>query len=124
MLRAGRELSEPHGAKLASQGLSADADAEFVPNPLHQIDKTPTHDAIQIRLWPILDRLPERCPLRLIQPGRRAEAFPVDQPVRPLGVEADHPVADDLQTNPRQTRRIAAPGAIVDLRQCQQSSSL
>jgi len=124
VLRAGRELSEPHGAQLASQGLPADVDAEFVQEPLNQIYQAPADDAIQIRLRPILDRLPEGCPLRIIQTGRRARAFPVDQPVGTFGVESDHPVADDLQANPCKTRGMTAPSAIIDLRQSQQPASL
>jgi hypothetical protein len=46
MARPGREFAVAHGAEFAAQGLLGDPDAEFLENPLPQIDQPPTHDAV------------------------------------------------------------------------------
>jgi hypothetical protein len=48
----------------------------------------------------------------------------VDQPWRPLGVEAQHPVADDLQGDAAQLRRLRAGAAIADDGERQKSPGL
>lgn len=54
----------------------------------------------------------------------RPGTFAVDQSIGTLGVEPDHPVADDLQANARQARGIASPRTAVNLSQSKQTTNL
>lgn len=78
MLWAGGEAAKPHGAELSPHRLAADADAELFARPLHKIDQTPLgvcfsskrpvgqrppDHAIEIRLWSVLNRSSQLCPL-------------------------------------------------------------
>jgi hypothetical protein len=66
----------------------------------------------------------QRPAMRLGQPRRRARRLAVAQPIRPLGVEPDHPVAHDLQRDAAEPRRLRAAATIVDHRQGQQPPGL
>ena len=92
MARAGRELAITHLAQLAAQRLRGDDDPEFLPNPLAQINDPPPHHPMNGRKRAALkDRL-QRGAAPIVQPRRLSWRFAVDQPVRSLGVELEHPV--------------------------------
>lgn len=56
--------------------------------------------------------------------GRRTGRLAVDQPARSLGIEAHHPVANDLEADAADAGPVAAGPAIVDRRQRQQTARL
>src|SRR5271155_5319503 len=108
MARASRELAIPHGAQFAAQRLLGDDDAEFLENPLAEIDDPPAHDPVNRRDWAALDDRGERGAMRGVQPRRLPWRLAVDQAVRALRVELDHPVANDLQPDAADLRRLGA----------------
>jgi hypothetical protein len=124
MARPGGEPSEAHPAQLAAQGLLGDGDLELVPHPLRQIDQPPAHHPVHRRDRSALDDPRQRLALRLIQLRRLPRRLAVDQPVRSLGVEPQHPVANRLQPDIPDPRRGAPRAAVVNRGHCQQSTGL
>src|SRR5277367_2552021 len=124
MARASRELAITHGAQFAAQRLLGDDDTEFLENPLAEIDDPPAHDPVNRRDWAALDDRGERGAMRAVQPRRLPWRLAVDQAVRALRVELDHPVANDLQPDAPDLRRLSARGAVVNRRKSQQSARL
>src|SRR5260370_17911514 len=114
-----RKLAITHGAQLAAQRLLGDNDAEFLENPLAEIDDPPAHDPMNGWNRAALDDRSERRPMRVVQPGRLSGPLAVDQPFRSAGVELHHPVANDLQRHPADLRRLRACRAVVNRRQPQ-----
>ena len=108
----------------AAQRLGADRDAEFLPHPLRQIDQSPAHHAVDGRDRAALHHLRQRLTLGRPQLRRRATRLAVDQPRGTLGVEAHHPVPNDLQRHAADFRRLAAGIAVIDRRQRQQPTGL
>src|SRR5437899_1889741 len=49
MTRSGRQLAVAHRTQFPAQRLLGDADPEFLPDPLAQIDQPPAHNAINRR---------------------------------------------------------------------------
>ncbi len=109
MTRSGGQLAVAHGAQFPAQRLLGDADPEFLPDPLAQIDQPPAHNAINRRSRTAFDRRPQRRAVCLAQLRRLARRLAGDQPVRTMGVELDHPIPNDLQcsASPRHRRRPA-----------------
>ena len=66
----------------------------------------------------------QRLVVRVRQQRRRPRRATVDQPVRTVGIEAHYPVADDLQGDMAQPRRLRARAAIIDRRQSKQAPGL
>ena len=116
MARASRELAITHLAQHAAQRLLGDDDAEFFENPLAEIDDPPAHDPVNRRDWAALDDRGERGAMRVVQPRRLPRRLAVNQAVRALRVELDHPVANDLQPDAPDLRRLSARGAGVNRR--------
>src|SRR6185436_3531277 len=108
MAGAGRELAIAHLAQDAAQGRLRERDLELLPDPLHQIDQPPAHDAVDGGDRPRFDHRGERAAMRGTEPGRLAGRLAVEQAGRSSGVEPDHPVPDDLQPYAAHLRRIAA----------------
>ena len=108
MAGTGRELAITHLAQHAAQRLLGDGDAEFLENPLAEIDDPPAHDPVNRRNWAALDDRGERGAMRVVQPRRLPRRLAIDQAVRALRVELDHPVANDLQPDAPDLRRLGA----------------
>ena len=87
MAGASRKLAIAHLAEHAAECLLGDDDAEFLENPLAQIDDPPTHDPVNRRDRPALDDRRERRAMRLVEPRLLPRRLAVDQAVRPLRVE-------------------------------------
>ena len=119
MPRPSRQLGIAHRAQLPAQRLPADRQAEALPEPLHEVDEAPAHDAVKIGLRPLLDGRGERRAMLRVQERRLARRLAVDEPGRTFGVEPQHPVPDALQTNVADLRRRRPRTAIVDDRQRQ-----
>ena len=81
MARARREATISHSPQLAAECLDRDRDAEFLEDPLAEIDQPPAHDAVDRRDWAFFDCLGERCAMRVVQPRGLAWRFPVDEAV-------------------------------------------
>src|ERR1700734_899062 len=124
MARASRELAITHLAQHPAQRLLGDDDAEFLENPLAEIDDTPAHDPVNRWNWAALDDRGERRPMRVVKPGWLSRRLAVDQALRPLGVELQHPVANDLERHPADPGRLRAPRAFVNRRQSQKPPRL
>ena len=71
-----------------------------------------------------LDDRGERRPMRVVKPGRLSRRLAVDQAIRPLGVELQHPVANDLERHPADPGRLRARRAFVNRRQSQKPPRL
>src|SRR5699024_7700974 len=66
----------------------------------------------------------QRLAVCISQQGLWTCSLAVDQPTGSLGIEADHPVPDDLQGHVAQQRRLRARAAVVDRSQRQQATGL
>ena len=82
MARAGGELAIAHGAQFPAQGLLGDGDAEFLPDPLAQIDQPPAHHAMNRRDRAALDHLRKRCAMGVVE-LRRVGPAPCGRSARP-----------------------------------------
>lgn len=60
----------------------------------------------------------------VFQLGRLAGRFLVEKPTRPLGVEANYPVPDDLNPHPAECRGLASSAPRVDRAKGQQAAGL
>ncbi len=81
MTRAGGQLAVAHGTQFAAQGLLGDADPEFLPDPLAQIDQPPAHDTINRRDRAAFDRRLQRRAMGVVQLRGLAGRLAVDQPI-------------------------------------------
>ena len=104
MARTGREFAIVHLAQLAAQGLLGGDDAKFLEQPLAKVDDPPTYDAMDRRRRTLLDHARERRAVLAVEPGRLSGRLTVDQPVRAKRVEAQNPVAHDLDPDPADLR--------------------
>ena len=73
---------------------------------------------------PALDNPGKRLALGLVELRRLAPRLAIDKPVRPRGVEAQHPVTHRLQTDTANPRRLTPRAAVVDRGQRQQATTL
>src|ERR1700722_2548851 len=71
-----------------------------------------------------LDDRGERRPMRVVKPGWLSRRLAVDQALRPLGVELQHPVANDLERHPADPGRLRARRAFVNRCQSQKPPRL
>ena len=124
MARAGRELAIAQSPHLPAHRLLGDGYVERVKDPLHQVDQTPAHHAVDGRDRPVLHDLLQGPALGLIEPGRLTGCLAVDQPLWPVAIEAQDPVAHGLQSDIGDAGRIRARSALVDHGQGQQTSAL
>jgi len=124
MARASRELAISHLAQHAAQRLLGDSDTELLENPLAEIDDPPAHDPMNRRNWPALHNRRQRRAMFVVQPRPLPRGLAIDQPVRAMRVELEHPIADDLQSDAANLRRLGARRPVVNRRQSQQPSRL
>ncbi len=71
-----------------------------------------------------VDQRRKRLAVRISEQRLGARGLAIDQPIGSIGVEAQHPVADDLQCHVTQPRGLRASAAIMDRRQCQPTTRL
>ena len=100
MLRPRRELAIAYRIQFAPKRLAAHRDTVLLPKPLHQIDKSPAHDPIEIGNGTFLDRLDKRLALLVVQQRLTALGLASLQTVWAVLVETGNPIAGDLQSDP------------------------
>src|SRR5580693_2853305 len=119
MARTGCKFAIAHGAQFAAQRLLGDHDAEFLVNPLAEVDDPPSYDAMSGRNRAALDDRCQRGSVCIVQPRRLSRRLAIDQAVRPERVELEHPIANDLKRHTANLRRLGASCAFVNRRQSQ-----
>src|SRR5689334_2944477 len=124
MAWARRQLAIAHRTQLAAERLVGDADPKLVPKPLTEIDDAPAHDAMHRRYRPALDRRYQPPPMNGVQTRRLTRRLAVDQSIRAIGVELQHPVPDDLSRHPANLCGLGTRRPVIDGRQRQQSAHL
>jgi len=120
----GAQLAIPQSAQLTTQRLPGDADLKLFPQPLAEIDQAPAHNTVDRRDRTTLDDGRQRLPMRVGQPWRRSRSLAVDQALRSLLIEPQHPVPNNLQPDIADMRRLAATATIIDRCQAKQSARL
>ena len=124
MARPRRELTVAHLAQFSAHSLLGDGDAKFLEHPLAKIDDLPTHDAMDRRRSTVIDHFHQRGAVRVIELWSLLGRLAVDEFVGTMGVEAQNPIADDLESDPANLRRPASRGAVVDRSESQQPARL
>jgi hypothetical protein len=114
MVGTGRELTISHGAQFPAQCLLGDDDAEFLEDPLTEVDDPPAHDAMHGRDRAAREYRRERGAVRAVQTRRLSGRLAINQPFRPMGVELQHPIANDLKRHPADLCCFRPPRAFVD----------
>ena len=99
---------------IAAQNLFGDQQSIFVEHPPHEINQPPAHDVVDRGDRPCLNHGDERAPLFVVEQGRTSGRFAIDEAVRPLGVEAKHPIAERLQANPSEPSRVRPHAAFIN----------
>lgn len=100
MFWPGGKLAIAHRTQLAPKRLATHRDAILLPQPLHQIDKPPAHNAVKTPNGTFLYRRDKRLALLVVQQRLAALSLSSLQPVRTVPIETLDPVSNDLQTNP------------------------
>src|SRR5256886_13913694 len=77
--RSGREFAVAHGAQLPAERLLGDRDAEFLEDPLRQIDQPPAHHAMDRRDRATLDHAGDGLTLEVIELGRLTRRLAVQK---------------------------------------------
>ena len=108
MSRPRGKLAIAHGAQLTAHGRFRQGYSELFEEPLAKVDDPPTHDAMDRRLWAVLDDARERGAMFVLEKGRLPRRFTIDKAIRAVGVETKHPVANDLKRHAADLRRFAA----------------
>src|SRR5271166_2903138 len=108
----------------AAQRLLGDDDAEFLVNPLAEIDDPPSHHAMNGGDRAALDDRGQRGSVRIVQPRRLSWRLAINQTVRPVRVELEHPIANDLKRHTANLRRLGASCPFVNRRQSQKPPCL
>ena len=124
VLRTGRELAQTHGLQIAPQGVLVEADAERLEDPLRQVLQPPAHHSVDRWDRTLIHTLRQSLALRRVQLRPRPRRLAVEQARRTFGVEAQNPIADDLQCDPANLGRIPALASVVNNRQRQKSPGL
>lgn len=91
---------------------------------LSQIDQPPAHHPVRGWHRALLDQGLQRGTQIRIQPWAGTGSLAADQPMWPLSVEGEHPVAHGLKPNPAESGRLGAQTARVDRRQSQKAAGL
>jgi hypothetical protein len=114
MARTRRELAIAQRPHFPAQRLFGDRQPVFVPEPLDQIDQAPAHHPVHRRDRTSLDHLHQMLAMAIRKPRGLARRLAVDQAVRPLSVELEHPVTHDLQRHAPDPGCLGARGALID----------
>ncbi|WP_103729530.1 hypothetical protein [Novosphingobium sp. HII-3] len=91
---------------------------------MHEVDQPPPHHAMDRRDRPALDHLGKRPAPGIIKDRALAWGLAVQQSVRPSSIQADQPVAYNLQSDAADPPCIATVASIVYLRKRQQTTNL
>ena len=124
MARARGKLAIAHLAQLAAHGRLGDTDAERLEQPLAEVDDAPAHDAVDRRRRALLDDVDQSGALLIVEERRLHRRLAVHETFGPQRVEAQDPVADDLERHPADLGRLAARRAVVNRRQRQEATRL
>src|SRR5262249_35876270 len=101
-----------------------DGDAEFLEDPLRQIDQPPAHHSMHCWDRTTLDHAGDSLALSIVELGWVARRLAIQQTIRATRVEAQNPIPDDLKSNTADFGRLSALGAIINRCQCQKAASL
>jgi hypothetical protein len=94
--RTSREPGKAHGAQRPPNRCLVDRDAEFLEKPAREVLAPPAHHAMDGGDRSALHQSGQGLALLLVQLRPVARRFAVDQALRSVRVEAQHPVADHL----------------------------
>jgi hypothetical protein len=110
----GRELSIAKSTQLPAHRPLGDADPEHVPDPLAQVDDPPAHNAADRGDGSTLDHRDQRDAMRLVQTRWVTRRLAIDQTVRTMAIELQHPVPHDLQRHPADLFRLCPARSVID----------
>jgi len=82
MSRPRGKLAIAHGAQLTAHGRFRQGYSELFEEPLAKVDDPPTHDAMDRRLWAVLDDARERGAMFVLEKGRLPRRFTIDKAIR------------------------------------------
>ena len=122
--RASGQLAIAHGPQLARQRLFGDRDPKLLPDPLDQIDQAPAHHTVDGWDRTLIDHGLQGLSLLAVEPRRSTRRPAGEETLGSFGVEAQDPVAHDLQRHAADLGRLGAGGAIMYRGQSQQASGL
>ncbi len=100
MARARRKLAIAHLAQFPAHRRLGDADPERLEQPLAEVDDAPTHDAVDRGRRALLDDVRQRSALILVEARRLPRRLAIHETVRARRVEAQNPVANNLERHP------------------------
>src|SRR5262249_48893910 len=84
------QFAVAHGSQLPAERLLGDCDAEFLEDPLRQIDQPPAHHAMHRRDRATLDHAGNGLPLSVVELGRLSCRLAIHETVRTVAREAQH----------------------------------
>jgi hypothetical protein len=112
-----RQLAVVHGPQFPAHRLGRNDDMVFLEHPLAEVDKPPTHDAMNGRDRAILHHASQRRAVLRHQPRRLPRRLAGDEPGWTLGVELENPVPDDLKRHAADLGRFRPRRPVVNRRQ-------
>ena len=104
--------------------VTGDADPKLLPQPLAEIDEPPALDPVHRSDRSGLDHRDQRRAVRVVQPTRLAGRLAVDQAVGSLGIELQHPIANDLKCHATDLGSLGPRRPIIDCSQRQKAARL
>jgi hypothetical protein len=104
--RSGGELAVAHGPQFPTERLLGDRDAEFLKDPLRQINQPPAHHPVHRWDRTTLNHASDGLALRIIELGRVPRRLAIQQTIRTARVEPQNPIPDDLKSNPADFGRL------------------
>lgn len=116
MVRTGRQFDEAYALEGYAHRVFADAHTEFFMEPGNLILDPPTDRSVQCGDQSFPGDLRQDRAVFSRQLGRGIGRFAVNQPLRSLGGEAQHPIPDNLNRDPADPSRIKPFAAIIDRR--------
>src|SRR5262249_26873893 len=88
------------------------------------MDQPPAHHAMHRRDRATFDHAGDGLPLSVVELGRLSCRLAIQETVRTAGVEAQHPVPDDLKSDTADLGRLGARRTVIDRRKRQKPSGL
>src|SRR5215218_2660896 len=99
MARACRDMPEPEPPQQLANRTLVIGNVPAGQDQLPQVDTAPAHHPIALEVGTSFDQRRQLGLLLRAEPPRRPRRLAVDQPVRPRGIEAAHPVAQPLRVH-------------------------
>ena len=124
MARASRELAITHLAQHAAQRLLGDDDAEFLENPLAEIDDPPAHDPVIAGIGPLSMIAASAARCTSFNRGGCPGALRSIRPSGPCALNLTTQSRTTCSPTPADLRRLSARGAVVNRRKSQQPARL